>query len=168
MTTMETQPENNAEISDNINGLFTLSEDPYQAIHDMMKTIDDLREIYVEENKALNSADTKLFVSLQQRKIDAACHYRAGSQQIIKRSEEFKKLDPALRKQLVEKQQEFSALANTNIEALSRMRGTLGKLNERILGAARKAVVKNNINYGRKGDINEDGGPTSLGLNESA
>ncbi len=168
MSTMENTPEQTQEISENLNSMFTLSEDPHQAIHDMMKTIDDLREIYAEENEALRKADSKRFVSLQKRKIDAAFQYRAGSQQIIKRSDEFKKTDPALRKQLIEKQQEFSVLANANIEALARMRGTLDALNERLLGAARRAVIKKDINYGNKGEMHKSNEPLSLGINESA
>lgn len=151
-----------------VNNSFTLSEDPHQALHEMMRTIDDLRDIYTEENEALKSADTKRFVSLQKRKIEAAYQYRAGSQQIISRRAEFKKLDPALRQQLIEKQEKFSALASANIEALSRMKGTLDQLNERILKAARKAIVKKNINYGRQGKIDGNNECLSLGMNESA
>lgn len=167
MSDMEALTQQNKNTGNNNPPLFTLSDDPHQAINEMMQTIDDLREIYTEENEALRSSDTKKFVALQKRKIEAAFQYRAGSQQIIKRRDEFQKVDPALRKKLVEKQQEFSALANANIEALNRMRHTLDLLNERILHVARKAVVKKDINYSQKGKTSDGKECLSLGLNES-
>lgn len=155
-------------ISTDTVGLFLLSKDPAKAMQQMMDTIDTLREIYSAENKALETADTESFVALQQRKIETAYQYRAGSQQIISRKDEIKKLDPSLRKKFIQKQQDFSLLANENIKALNRMKDGLNQLNERILQAARKAALRQSLHYGENGTIGEDSRGTAPSLNESA
>ncbi|HPF79224.1 MAG TPA: hypothetical protein PLF01_08045, partial [Alphaproteobacteria bacterium] len=49
---------------------YVLSTDPNKAMQEMMLTIDRLRASLIEETAALKDADTKTFLSLQDKKLD--------------------------------------------------------------------------------------------------
>lgn len=146
-----------------------LSGDPAKALQEMMDTIDSLRTVYEEETDALIKVDTMRFLQLQERKIETAATYQSRMEQTLKRREEMKKADPSLRERLLKKQEEFAAVADTNLKALDRMRNCVQRLSGRIMSAARRAAVsKNTINYSAGGSLNGVNRPVSIGINESA
>src|SRR5690606_29276359 len=95
-----------------------LARDPNRAMQQMMETIDSLRNVYIEENAALAVADTDTFLRLQDRKIAAARNYQSGAEQLLKRRDDLKHIDVALKEQLREKQEEFSGLMAENLKSL--------------------------------------------------
>jgi hypothetical protein len=145
-----------------------LSRDPGRAMQEMMETIDALRRIYVEENAMLGRADTRGFLGLQDRKIALARSYQAGTEQIIARREEFKAVSPALKSRLREAQESFSELAAINLKAIDRLKHGVGRLNERVMSAARKAAQQNSVSYGKRGVLGSGERRISIGVNESA
>lgn len=146
----------------------TLSASPEKAMQEMMEAIDDLRDVYVEETEALQQIDTMKFLKLQDKKITAARNYQSGIDQILRRRDEFQSTPDDVREELKKKQEEFSALASANIEALDRMHKTVKRLGERVMTAARDAAVKNSPNYSAKGSMNHKNRGVSIGINESA
>lgn len=149
-------------------GNFVLSRDPRKAIAEMMATIDALRAVYAEETDALERADTQRFMALQDRKIETARNYQSGIAQIAARKEEIRAADPSLRQALVARQEEFSALAARNLQALDRVNRGVRKLGERIMRSARDAAQKEAVNYGKRGQLNGYKGPVSIGVSEQA
>lgn len=148
---------------------FVLSRNPDRAMQEMMETIDALRTLYVEENDALTSADTKRFLALQERKQDAARLYRDGAEQMIRRRDEFKDINPETRAKFTALQDEFSTLTSENLAALARLRGAVQRLGDRIMKAARDAAHKSSPNYGARGNLNNTGKKAlSIGVYESA
>lgn len=146
----------------------TLSASPEKAMQEMMEAIDGLRDVYAEETEALQQIDTMKFLKLQDKKITAARNYQSGIDQILKRRDEFKSTPEDVREELKKKQEEFSALATANIEALDRMHKTVRRLGERVMNAAREAAIKNSPNYSSKGSMNHKNRGVSIGINESA
>lgn len=146
---------------------FVLSRDPGRAMQEMMSAIDALRTIYVEENEALASSDTRRFLGLQDRKITLARNYQHGAEQMLERREEFKAADPALKTRLRAMQQDFSSLASENLGALDRMRRTVRRLNDRIMNMARENLRRENAHYGAAGRLKLNEKRLSIGLNES-
>lgn len=144
-----------------------LSGDPDKAMQQMMDTIDSLREIYVEENKALLASDTQTFLRLQKKKISAARRYQTGAEQMRGRKDELQHIDNALKQQLISKQEEFSGIMAENLKAIDRMRRGVARLNDRIMSSARESAQKNNINYSEQGRLNKNERPVSIGLSES-
>jgi hypothetical protein len=145
-----------------------LSSRPDEALRQMMRTVDELKAVYAEENAALLAADTKLFIALQDRKIAIVRNYQACAQQIIDRREEFRNTSPAVRRQLQAMQEDFSQLAAVNIKAIDRVSKSVQRLGARIMRAAREAVQKKSVNYGSSGNINKIERAVSLGFSESA
>jgi hypothetical protein len=147
---------------------FMLSRDPAKAMQEMMETIDALRRIYVEENAVLGKADTRAFIGLQDRKISLARSYQSGTQQIIARKEEFKNVPPVMKSKLREAHEEFHKLASINLKSIERLKRGVGRLNERVMSAARAAAQQSSVNYGKKGVLGSGERRISIGLNESA
>lgn len=145
-----------------------LSEKPEKAMQEMMSTIDTLRTVYTEETDALQGADTMKFLEIQDRKIKAARDYKDGAEQLLKRKEEFKDIDPALRNKLVKMHEDFSGLATNNIQALDSMRKAVQRLGDRIMRAARDAASQDGASYSAGGDIKSNDRAVSIGVNESA
>ena len=151
----------------------SISRDPNKAIQEMMDLIDALRHIYAMENEALLAADTARFFSLQETKVEAARRYHEGAVQLMKAREEFgegfkNKVDPELRLRLLKMQEDFSALTQTNLTALDRLRRSVQRLSDRVMMAARDVVIKGRVKYGLRGALESNTRRVSLSLNESA
>lgn len=148
---------------------FVLSQDPRKAMQEMMQTIDALRVVYVQETAALKNADTNAFLNLQDQKIKTAQDYHAGISQMFGRKDEIMMVHPELKSLLRKKQEEFSAVAKENLDAIERMRRTVDRLGSRIMQAARDAAARESVNYSAKGSLNAyRNKPVTMGLNESA
>lgn len=148
---------------------FSLSADPKQAMQDMMMTIDALRSVYVAETTALQSSDTDAFLNLQDEKIIAAQRYHNGLSDFLNRKDEILSVHPDLKSMIRRKQEEFSAVARDNLDALDRMRRTVDRMGSRIMQAARDTATRDSVSYGNKGSMTGyNNKPITMGLNESA
>lgn len=145
-----------------------LSGDPNKAMQQMMDTIDTLRNIYVEENEALQASDTDTFLKIQDKKINAAKDYQSSAEQLMDRKDELQHIDTALKQQLMGKQEEFTGIMAENLKAIDRLRRGVKRLNDRIMNSAREAAQKDHVNYSAQGQIEKNERPVSIGLSESA
>lgn len=146
-----------------------LSADPKRAMQDMMETIDALRNVYVAETTALQTADTEAFFSLQDQKIEAAQNYHSGISEFLSRKDEIMTVHPDLKSMIRRKQEEFSEIARENLDALDRMRRTVDRMGNRIMKAARDTAAREGVTYGNSGSMNSyRNKPVTMGLNESA
>ncbi len=146
---------------------YVLSTDPNKAMQEMMLTIDRLRASLIEETAALKDADTKTFLSLQDKKLDVARDYLDGMTQMLARKDELKAADPTLRDRLEKMRIEFSDTAHENHAALERMRNGMKRLGERIMETAREAAKKEDqLIYGSNGHM-QSGLKATIGINES-
>ncbi len=148
--------------------VFTLPSDPNKAMQQMMNTIDQLREIYEEENEALAASDTQAFLGLQDRKIAAARDYQSGAKQMLERKGDLEHIDAALKQEMAAKQESFSGIMAENLKALDRMRKGVQRLNDRIMSSARDAARKDGLNYSASGNLNHNDRAISIGVSESA
>lgn len=145
-----------------------LDKDPNKAIQQMMEALDALRSVYDEENTALQSADTRRFMDLQERKISAAQRYHDTAAQIIEQREKFAKADPVLRQKLQVMHADFSKMTEINLNALDRLNKGVKRLGERIVKSARDSALRDTANYRRNGTLHRQDRPVSIGINESA
>lgn len=146
---------------------FILSRDPNKAMQEMMQVIDALRTLYVTENEALFAADTKKFLGLQPDKKKITDDYSAGARQIIARGDEFKVASPILREKLKQQQQEFSQIAERNLEGIDRLQHGVKRFQGRIINAARDAVRKEHSVYTARGVIGESRRAVAMSIRES-
>jgi len=145
-----------------------LPNDPNRAMQEMMVIIDRLRSSLVEETSALRQADTKTFLSLQDKKLNVAHDYLEGMNQLMARKDDMKKADPKLQDKLEEMRIEFSETAQENHAALERMKSGMKRLGERMMEVARESSKKQKqIIYGGNGQM-QAGLKTTMGINESA
>lgn len=147
---------------------FILSQNPDQAMLEMMQALDALRVVYSDENEALVSADTRRFLELQERKIEAAQRYHDTASQVIEHRDELKTADPALRKQLQIMHTDFADMTQKNLHNIDRMNKSVKRLSERIVKGARDAALRDSASYSRKGTLYRNARPVSTGVNESA
>lgn len=147
-----------------------LSPNPAKAMQEMMNTIDALRTIYVRETEALDGADTKTFLSMQDEKLEAARNYQTRIQQMLARKDEMRKADPTLRRRLQDMQNDFSQLAKRNAEALKRMDRCVERLGNTIRRAARdEARKQRSFSYDATGSMRHaERKAVSTGLSETA
>ena len=147
-----------------------LHASPEKAINQMMETIDALRDVYVQENKALDAVDTKAFLALQDSKIETAKLYEQSISEILERRDEMKRIDPSLKRRLRKMQQDFSALAVQNRTALDRMKRTAERLNKTLCEATKDAVNKHRVtSYGESGALDHTKKRmVSAGISETA
>ena len=154
--------------TDNVTEGFILAQDPNQAMQEMMQALDALRNVYSDENFALGSSDTRRFMELQERKLDAAQRYHDTAAQVIERHEELHAADPALRRQLQTMHADFTAMTEKNLSGIERMNKSVKRLSERVLKTARDAAMREASSYSRNGTLYRNDRPVSTGINESA
>lgn len=147
---------------------YVLPNDPNKAMQEMMTTIDRLRLSLIEETRVLKDADTKSFLSLQDKKLDIARDYLDGMSQLLSRKDELKNADPTLKDRLEKMRIEFADTAHENHAALERMKNGMKRLGDRIMETAREAARKEDqIVYGATGQM-QTGLKASIGVNKSA
>lgn len=147
---------------------FILSQDPNQAMLEMMQALDALRTVYDEENDALVNANTRRFMDLQERKIQAAQRYHDTAAQVIEHRDELKSADPVLRQRLQDMHGDFAILTEQNLGHIERMNKSVKRLSERVVKGARDAALRDSASYSRRGTLYGNNRPVSTGLNESA
>ena len=110
--------------------------------------------------------NTALFMELQDDKIIVARTYLNGMKELLSRTEELKKADPALKASLTEKRENFAVVAKENLNAIKTMSGGMKRLEERIIQTARKEADKENkFAYGANGYL-QNGVASRIGVNE--
>ncbi len=152
------------------NKIFTLPSDPNKALQEMMNTIDILRDIYAKETQALENTDTQKFLEIQERKLRSADRYRQSVEQMIARKDEMRNADAALKEHLKEMQDNFSVLADKNMNALRRMQRCSERLGNTLRNAAKKAVQKKrSVAYSETGTLQKNNSKgISMGVSETA
>lgn len=149
---------------------FSLPADPDRALEQMILSIQHLKDIYVRETNALENADSKAFMAMQEEKFIAAQNYQDGIQQLLARKDEMQSASPVLKASLRGLQQDFSNLFERNIDALDRMSKTMLRLGEKLRGAAMDEANKyRTLSYSETGHVHHDKTKmVSTGLIETA
>lgn len=125
-----------------------------RAVESLMSRMSSLSTVYQAETEALQQADTRGFVAIQDQKMQEAMNYEMDMQALIQRKDGISTMDPSLKEKLKALQEEFSVLVNDNAMALSRMQNTTHRLNGLIMKANRKAVHNEMaVNYGSSGRL---------------
>ena len=147
-----------------------LSASPEKAMNEMMGTIDSLRSVYIEENKALEDVDTQSFMALQGKKFETAKLYQQSVEEILARKDEMRRVDPSLKRKLQRMQDDFTTLAAENKKSLKRMQRTMNRLSDTVRNAAKEAVNKQQAtSYGECGRLqNTEKRVVSTGISETA
>jgi len=126
-------------------------------IGDMINSISRLHDVYHAETDALESADTKRFIELQQDKLVAAKDYQSQAQYVLLHKKDVVNAAQPLKEKLEALQGEFAEISKRNNVALERMRRTTDRLSNSIRTAAKKAAQnKVAVNYGARGTMQSD------------
>ncbi len=147
-----------------------LAKDPARAMQEMMDIIDQLHGIIDEETRALENADTRTFLGLQEKKLIAAQAYNEGTAQIVRRKEEFAKVRDDFRKKLEQRQSGFNSSVDSNLKKLRSASRGLQRMSSLLMESAREQGQKmQSINYTAGGRMDSSTGKKiSIGINESA
>ena len=131
------------------------SSNPNQIINELMITIDELRDVYIRENEALDQSNPNKFMELQDEKARKAQRYQFHMQDILKRKEKLRKADPSLKQKLQAMQEDFAALTEKNLNGLKRMQRCTERLSGRLRNATKEKVKKDgSFAYGETGLMN--------------
>lgn len=120
---------------------------PEALIKYMMDTINELSELYKAESEVLRNSDTKGFTAMQDKKFRLAQKYQEGVKHILARQTEMKALPEETKQKLKDMQKNFSALADENMTALSRMQKCIDKFHVIMRRAITDKVKKENTYY---------------------
>ena len=147
---------------------YTVPSDINVAILHTIIAITALRDVLTKENEALELSKSRLFLDLQDEKVEVARRYETLVNALMDRGAEVKVADMKLRDQLQRLQDDFSKVAKRNLELLERMKNATQRLGECIMKSARKsAETATQFAYGSSGHM-QRGNKASLGLNERA
>jgi DNA uptake protein ComE-like DNA-binding protein len=147
-----------------------LSSNPEQAMREAIQSIEVLQDVYKRETSALKQADMKEFAAIQNEKLEAAKYYQRSVEDIVRRKDEMKSINPAFKEKLKSMQNNFAVLAQRNMDALSRTQRNLQRVGETIQRAAKEAVRKNSTTpYGQHGKLEvQSKRALSTGISETA
>ena len=135
----------------------TRQSSPNRLIKDVMESLEGLQSIYETETNALEAADTKTFLEIQEKKLLFADQYRHCIERSIARKNEIKQADPELKKRLQEMQSSFSELTLKNVNALQRMQRCSERLGNTLRNATKTAIQKKrNLGYGETGIMKDN------------
>ncbi len=127
-----------------------------------------LRDVMLKENDALAISSTRLFMDLQEEKVDAARRYELLVSALMSRPADIKDADAKLKEQLQRLQTSFGDVATKNRESIDRMRNATKLLGERIMKSARVEVERQNqFAYGSSGKM-QKGTKALIGVDERA
>lgn len=149
---------------------FALPRDPKMALEETIRTIEHLHNVYERETAALESSDTRAFLSLQQEKLETAMRYQKSIEEIKDRREEMRGVSPNVKDKLRQMQSDFSNLAQKNKEALNLMQRTVERLGNTIRSAAKDVAMKKRAtSYGHNGMLDKgEKKSVSMGVIETA
>lgn len=147
-----------------------LSQEPNKAMQEMMETIDQVRNVYERETEALDRLDSKMFLAIQDEKLEATNIYKTRIEEILRRKAEMKNVDPRLKQNLATMQANFAELSSRNMNALKKMQKTMTRLGETVQKVAKDSVNKDRaFSYGQSGKLDSHERKTvSIGVSETA
>lgn len=150
--------------------MFSLSLNPNKAGQEMVDTINAIQKIFELENEALEKADTKAFLSLQDDKLAIARLYQGRVREMLSRKDDMKNMSSDLKNKLAKMQVEFTKLAQTNSELLGRMQNSMERLGNAIRRAAKQTAREmNTYNYDARGSLSHgEKKSVSTGISETA
>lgn len=118
----------------------------------VLKILDDFSQLLTEETTALRKANFVAVDRLQASKKALAAEYQKSVTALTARKAEIAHLEMPLREKLVKSRTHFTVILNDNLKALETSRDSASRLMNKILDAARKAVVDDKqTNYSAKG-----------------
>ncbi len=127
-----------------------------------------LRDVLTKENEALEASKTKVFLELQDEKVEAARRYELLVNHLMDNGADTKNADTKLKAQLQRLQGDFSAVCQRNLELIERMKNATEKLGECIMKSARKtAEAATQFAYGSSGKM-QKGNRATIGVEERA
>lgn len=127
-----------------------------------------LRDVMQRETAALKECKTRLFLELQDEKVEVAKRYELLVNNLMDRGAEIKKADQKLKDQLQRLQGDFSKVAAENLQWIERMKGATEKLGETIMRSARRsAESQTQFAYGSSGKM-QRGNKALIGVDEKA
>jgi hypothetical protein len=127
------------------------------ALRDMIAAVESLKSVYVRENAALESADTNIFMALQQEKLNAAQKYQSMARELMNRKDEMKSASLVLKQRLLEIERDFAGYAEKNLDFIARMQRSTERLGGMIMDAAKEALKKTRaVAYGDNGIMRSD------------
>lgn len=141
------------------------------ALNEVITTIEALRAVYEEENKALDDMDSKEFLALQDKKIEAARQYQMHMGQMIARKDEIAHASASTKQRLKDVHATFQDISVKNMIAIGRMQRCTERLGNTIRNAAiRAAQDMRTFSYGENGAISNSARNkvVSSGLSETA
>jgi len=121
-------------------------------VHSVMKLLDTFGQLLNEETTALRKSDFKTVDRLQAAKKQLANDYQVLVTGLSARKAEVAQLEMPLREKLVRSRTGFTRILQDNLAALETAKSSAGRLVNKILDVARKAVVDDKqTNYSAKG-----------------
>lgn len=118
----------------------------------VMKVLDAFSQLLEEETTALRKSDFKTVDRLQANKKALAAEYQSRVTALTKQKADIAQLEVPLRESLVRKRTGFTVILDENLRALETAKDSAARLVNKILNAARKAVVdEKQTNYSMKG-----------------
>jgi hypothetical protein len=138
------------------------------ALKDVITAITNLRDALIKENEALDHANSRAFMDLQDEKVACARRYEAAMNALLDHKDTVNQCDPRLKSILLSLEKGFAKVMADNLVKLERMKGATEKLGERIMRSARKSVeTQTQFAYGSSGTM-QRGVKASMGLSEQA
>lgn len=121
-------------------------------VNAVLKVLDEFSRLLAEETAALRKSDFKAVDKLQASKKQLASDYQKLVTSLTAHKNEIAQLEMPLREKLVRSRTGFTVILDENLRALETAKDSAGRLMNKILDAARKAVVdEKQTNYSAKG-----------------
>lgn len=118
----------------------------------VLKILDEFGQLLTEETTALRKANFNAVDKLQASKRALAAEYQKRVTALAARKGEIAQLEMPLREKLIRSRTGFTLILDENLRALEVSKESAGRLMNKILDAARKAVVdEKQTNYSAKG-----------------
>lgn len=147
---------------------YTVPADVNVALLHTIIAVTALRDVLLKEIDALKDSKTKLFLELQDEKVEVARRYELLVSNLMSRGPEVKKADAKLKAQLERLQNDFGEVAKDNLYWIERMKNATEKLGETIMNSARKSAEdQTQFAYGSSGKM-QKGNKAIIGLDERA
>lgn len=124
----------------------------YADVEAVLKVIDAFGRLLAEETAALRQSDFGAVDRLQAAKRALAKEYQLCVETLAGRKEDVARLDMKTRERLVTKRTGFTLILDENLRALEAAKDSAGRLVDKILTAARRAVTDDRqTHYSAKG-----------------
>ena len=134
----------------------------------VLELIETFGRLLERETKALRKADFKAVDSMQDEKKQMAKAYQTHVAGLAQRKADIVNVDLTLREKLIKARIAFTTILNENLRALDAAKDSSKRLVDRILEAAREAVMEDKTNaYTARGRMNTQiKSPLSISVNQ--